>query len=154
MGGCENYTITGRPYAPTDSGTGQWSEAETTFLAILGLIDAGVDHPGDEPSPAKFGGESEAAAYGRAIHSAFDDYLRAMSADDPLWQPGLRSGPLRPDGLYDGDPVELKPNTPSGIRVGVTQLNRYISGFGTEQGYLYTYDAEGNISLHRVLYAP
>lgn len=46
----------------------------------------------------------------------FDDELRKLSEEDPRWQPGLRSGKDRPDGFYDGDPIELKPDTPSGSR--------------------------------------
>ena len=33
--GCSDYTITGKPSAPTNSGTSQWSNAATTFGTIL-----------------------------------------------------------------------------------------------------------------------
>jgi len=97
--------------------------------------------------PGVAGGESDAAAFGRSIHSQFDDQLRELSQSDSRFQPGLRSGTYRPDGFYDGDPIELKPNTPSGLRAGRGQLRRYVGAFGTDQGYLYTYDANGTISL-------
>jgi hypothetical protein len=35
--GCQDYTITGRPYAPTNSGTAQWNNLFQTFGAIFGL---------------------------------------------------------------------------------------------------------------------
>ncbi|MDR6623609.1 RHS repeat-associated protein [Sinomonas atrocyanea] len=102
-------------------------------------------------SEARFGGESRAAATGRAIHNRFDDQLRELSRSDPRWQPGLRSGPHRPDGFFDGDPIELKPNSPSGLSAGRNQLRRYIGAFGAERGYLYTYDENGVISLREEL---
>jgi hypothetical protein len=37
LGGCLDYVITGTPYAPTDSGTTQWSNGATTFATIFGL---------------------------------------------------------------------------------------------------------------------
>lgn len=37
--GCEDYVITGKPYAPTDSGTAQWSNLGTTFGTVFGLAD-------------------------------------------------------------------------------------------------------------------
>jgi hypothetical protein len=52
-----------------------------------------------------------------------------------------------PDGFFDGKPIELKPHTPSGISAGRRQLNRYMDAFKQEEGFLYTYDTSGNISL-------
>jgi hypothetical protein len=36
-----DYTITGQPYAPTNSGTTQWNNLLTTFGAIFGLATPG-----------------------------------------------------------------------------------------------------------------
>lgn len=70
---------------------------------------------------------------------------------DPKWRPGLRSGPNRPDGFYGSVPVELKPNTPSGLSKGRTQLRRYMNAFDSEVGYLYVYDDYGNFTLKETL---
>lgn len=97
----------------------------------------------------KTGGESKAAATGRQIHKLFDEGLEQLSQLDDRWQPGLKSGPHRPDGFFDGKPIELKPHTPSGISAGRSQLNRYMTAFKQEEGHLYTYDTSGNISLYQ-----
>jgi hypothetical protein len=39
--GCQDYTITGRPSAPTNSGNAQWNDLFTTFGAIFGLATPG-----------------------------------------------------------------------------------------------------------------
>jgi hypothetical protein len=93
------------------------------------------------------GGESSAAARGRALHAQFNQDLDA--AGDPF-SPGLSSGPNRPDGFFDGDPKELKPNNPAGVARGLRQLNRYMDAFGSDVGYLYTYDEEGIISGQKI----
>jgi RHS repeat-associated protein len=150
------YTYAGED--PVNSGDPLGMD-ETT----LGSEMAMYGNPGSNPDPdggtdesengtKQIGGETEKTAYGRAIHSEFDQRLQELSNENPRWQASLKSGPNRPDGFYDGDPLELKPGTPSGIKSGITQLNRYIRAFGASQGYLYTYDIDGNISLYRVLY--
>ncbi len=64
-------------------------------------------------APKGGGGESAAAARGRAAHKEFAEQVKAK----PGWQseqriPGTK---LRPDAIDPkGRPVELKPNTPSG----------------------------------------
>ena len=95
----------------------------------------------------KKGGESPAAATGRQIHKLFDEGLDQLSQVDDRWRPGLTTGPHRPDGFFDGKPIELKPHTPSGISAGRTQLKRYMDAFDQDAGLLYTYDTGGNISL-------
>jgi len=158
-------SASGLPAAETRVGA-----SHPAVVHVVGVAEhiAAGQHPGRAPSqlqvvvghcvaaeaggiglsgPGVAGGESDAAAFGRSIHSQFDDQLRELSQSDSRFQPGLRSGTYRPDGFYDGDPIELKPNTPSGLRAGRGQLRRYVGAFGTDQGYLYTYDANGTISL-------
>jgi len=51
----------------------------------------------------------------------------------------LASGDV-PDGFTDnGFPVELKPDTRSGIRAGTRQLRRYMNQMGVDYGELWTY---------------
>jgi hypothetical protein len=49
--GCSDYTITGKPSAPTNSGTTQWGNAATTFGTIFGLAAPGAAAPGDDEVP-------------------------------------------------------------------------------------------------------
>lgn len=88
-------------------------------------------------------GESPAAKKGRERHCEFDDQLGNLNKLDPRFDEGPKSGPNRPDGFFDGDPVELKPDTPSGLRAGLRQIGRYIRAFGTDKGYLVLYDPNG-----------
>ncbi|WP_285632502.1 hypothetical protein [Actinoallomurus iriomotensis] len=45
-----------------------------------------------------------------------------------------------PDGFTDGGfPVELKPDTRSGIKAGTRQLRRYMNEMGVDYGELWTY---------------
>jgi hypothetical protein len=54
--GCSDYTITGKPSAPTNSGTTQWSNAAITFGTIFGLAAPGAAAPGeDDPPDVTFG---------------------------------------------------------------------------------------------------
>jgi hypothetical protein len=57
----------------------------------------GPSSAGETPrlSP-RAGGESPAAANGRAIHTQFDEMLKTVGKDDPAFEPGVRSGPTRP----------------------------------------------------------
>lgn len=97
------------------------------------------------------GGESAAAATGRQMHTEFDQQLRNLSEVDPRFQPGLKSGPNRPDGFFDGQPIELKPDTPSGIRAGQSQLTRYMNAFDSDTGYLVLYGKDGSFRMGQVM---
>ncbi len=78
MIGCQDYTITGRPFAPTNSGTAQWNNLFTTFGAIFGLaaptsaadneILSRLSASGMELDPADAGGQLTRA--GRAYAKA------------------------------------------------------------------------------------
>jgi hypothetical protein len=76
--GCLDYTITGRPSAPTNSGDAQWNDLFTTFGAIFGLAGPGpaaeseilsrLSASGTEIDPADAGGQLTRA--GRAYSKA------------------------------------------------------------------------------------
>jgi len=79
--------------------------------------------------PMLIGGESSTAKYGRKVH---EDFKEAVAAKGGNWVPSPRlvdpttGKVLIPDALSpSGRPVELKPNTPSGIRQGKRQLKKY-----------------------------
>ena len=78
--------------------------------------------------------------------------LTRMGEIDARFEPGLTSGPHRPDGFYDGDPIELKPDSPSGRRSGERQLRRYMEKFDRDKGYLLYYDKQGAIRVGKVMY--
>jgi len=103
------------------------------------------------PMVPKGGGESRVALNGRNIHDTFDKGIREWSQTDSRFEPGLKSGPNRPDAFFEKQPVELKPNSPSGIAAGRAQLTRYKGAFGAQRGYLFTYDENGLISLHSII---
>ena len=89
------------------------------------------------------GGDSAAAARGRAAHDAFDAKVRAKSDQGWVSQPRIvdANGKTHiPDALTpSGRPIEYKPNTPSGIKAGRRQLKRYEQVTG-KKGRLLTYD--------------
>ncbi|MCE9621221.1 MAG: hypothetical protein K8R99_02630 [Actinomycetia bacterium] len=85
------------------------------------------------------------------MHTEFDQQLRNLSEVDPRFQPGLKSGPNRPDGFFDGQPIELKPDTPSGIRAGQSQLTRYMNAFDSDTGYLVLYGKDGSFRMGQVM---
>jgi hypothetical protein len=63
MVGCEDYTITGTPYAPTNSGTTQFNNAAIVFSTIFGLPDdLGLLAAGDESITASEGYEIDEGA--------------------------------------------------------------------------------------------
>jgi len=76
--GCQDYTITGRPNAPTNSGSAQWNNLFQTFGAIFGLaaptsaadgeILSRLSASGTELDPADAGGQLTRA--GRAYAKA------------------------------------------------------------------------------------
>ena len=105
--GCQDYTITGRPYAPTNSGTAQWNNLFQTFGAIFGLaaptsaadgqILSRLSASGRELDPTDAGGQLTRAgrAYAKAsevfgptsggpasINRAGQSALKAILYDD------------------------------------------------------------------------
>ena len=84
-------------------------------------------------------GNSTAAAAGKSIHHGpeWKEHLESLGYD----QPGtIRGSNLRPDGFTDdGFPIELKPDTASGIKAGTRQLRRYMRAMGVDEGQLWTY---------------
>ncbi|WP_308425015.1 RHS repeat-associated core domain-containing protein, partial [Shewanella algicola] len=89
------------------------------------------------------GGESAAAARGRAAHDAFDAIVEAKRDQGWVSKPRIVDANGRvhiPDALTpSGRPIEYKPNTPSGIKAGRRQLKRYEQVTG-KKGRLLTYD--------------
>ncbi len=91
------------------------------------------------------GGESAATIRGRAAHDAFDAKVQAKGEQG--WQSKPRivdaEGNVHiPDALTPSDrPIEYKPRTPSGIKQGRRQLNRYEHVTG-KKGRLLTYEVE------------
>lgn len=85
------------------------------------------------------GGESAAAARGRAAHEAFKEQV----SQKPGWTPNPRlrgkngETPI-PDALDPkGRPVELKPNTTSGCAQGARQIKKYKEATGTNGRIIY-----------------
>jgi hypothetical protein len=70
-----------------------------------------------------------------------------LQIDYPAFGGSVKSGPTRPDGFSNRDPIELEPATPSGSSAGIRQLRRCMSACGSSQGYLYGYDVNGMIIL-------
>jgi hypothetical protein len=84
------------------------------------------------------GGHSPAAATGQAVHN---DPALTAAMDAIGFRRGPTTGAQRPDFLArHNDPIELKPNSPSGLSQGRTQLSGYLRGgsFG-RQGELWAY---------------
>jgi hypothetical protein len=52
-----------------------------------------------------------------------------------------------PDGFLDGNPIELKPNTTSGIAAGQSQLQGYMKAIGSDYGFLYLYNTDGTYNV-------
>ncbi|WP_460708005.1 polymorphic toxin-type HINT domain-containing protein [Myceligenerans halotolerans] len=83
-------------------------------------------------------GNSAAASAGTKIHNGpeWAEHLDSLS-----YKPGAKiSEGNVPDGFTDGGfPVELKPQTKSGIKAGTRQLRRYMREMGVDYGELWTY---------------
>jgi RHS repeat-associated protein len=83
-------------------------------------------------------GNSAAASHGTRVHNGPEWREHLDSLDYQYGRP-LASGDV-PDGFTDsGFPVELKPDTRSGIRAGTRQLRRYMNQMGVDYGELWTY---------------
>ena len=65
--GCSDYVITGRPSAPTNSGTSQWSNAFVTFSTIFSFGADGLGGLGSDLTD-NAGSESYRIAAGNAGH--------------------------------------------------------------------------------------
>jgi hypothetical protein len=83
-------------------------------------------------------GNSAAAARGTRVHNGpeWGEHLDSLG-----YSRGHQISPGNiPDGFTaDGFPVELKPNTASGIKAGTRQLRRYMNQMGVDYGELWTY---------------
>jgi RHS repeat-associated protein len=71
------------------------------------------------------GGETGATKAGRTQH---EEYYKAKGAEGYTTNKQIPGSRLRPDAIDPGKGIirELKPNTPSGIRAGTSQLGRYL----------------------------
>jgi RHS repeat-associated protein len=133
-------------------------EEVTLSRVVAGATETGEAAGGSEvaadlstAATAARGGESVAAANGRNMHELFNRLLKQLNKEDSSFEPAATTGANRPDGFFNGNPIELKPNTPTGISAGLRQLRRYVTAFGKSEGYLYVYDAKGNITLLSVV---
>ncbi|MET8088465.1 RHS repeat-associated core domain-containing protein [Micromonospora sp. NPDC005237] len=83
-------------------------------------------------------GNSTAASQGTKVHNA-PEWRENLDSVDYQRGRRLASGDV-PDGFTDnGFPVELKPDSKSGIRAGTRQLRRYMNQMGVDYGELWTY---------------
>ncbi len=97
-------------------------------------------------------GNSPAAQLGTRTHNdpAITDAFDAMG-----YRRGPGYGKNQPDfETPNGDPVELKPHTRSGVRKGTRQLRRYLRSSGSSYGELWTYAYQGNLLILRKVAVP
>jgi hypothetical protein len=89
------------------------------------------------------GGNSDAASRGQAVHSG-QDWKAAREKNNFL--PGRQYGDRIPDAIGTTNgidfPVELKPDTRSGIRAGQRGLRAEMEAMGAEYGELWTYSVD------------
>lgn len=87
------------------------------------------------------GGESPAAARGRQVHEEFK-----QKAHEKGWQTSYQKKlidpktgrEVRPDAVTPkGNPIELKPNTPSGRAAGKHQIKKYEAATGKKGRVIY-----------------
>jgi hypothetical protein len=93
------------------------------------------------------GGENAAAVRGRAAHQEFAEKVRAKAEDGWQSEPRLTDPAtgktVIPDAITPGgNPIELKPNTPSGHAAGKRQLGQYERITG-KKGRVVYYDPKG-----------
>ncbi|MDI1437654.1 hypothetical protein [Polyangium sorediatum] len=92
---------------------------------------AGNGSAADPPPQAKpkRGGENPAAARGREVHKEFTKKVEAKQGEGWVPEPIVRTTDgriLKPDALTPrGNPIELKPNTPTGKAAGKHQMKKY-----------------------------
>jgi RHS repeat-associated protein len=91
-----------------------WAEHSDEVVMVLSMGKGG-----------KTGGESPSAAYGRQAHK---NYENTLGGDGYVFNRALPSG-QRPDavGAQHNIVRELKPDSPSGIRAGLKQLEQYVA---------------------------
>jgi RHS repeat-associated protein len=88
-------------------------------------------------------GNTLAAGQGTAIHNG-PEWVEHLDSLDYGHSAYIKSG-ARPDGFtVDGYPVELKPDTKSGIKAGTRQLRRYLGDMKTQYGELWVYNVDGS----------
>jgi RHS repeat-associated protein len=131
-----------------------------TYLAVRGQLSSLIDSKGDPDRLKRFlaeaglpavtvavggpgssnlqPGNNAAAARGTAVHNGAEwrEHLKSLG-----YSPGkkIAQGAI-PDAFnQDDDPVELKPDTRSGIRRGTRQLRRYMEVGGYADGELWVY---------------
>jgi hypothetical protein len=85
---------------------------------------------GAQPVPKARGGENAAAARGRQAHEEFKKKVRAKEdkgwRTNPVYEDRATGKKLIPDARTpNGNPIELKPNTPSGRAAGKRQMKKY-----------------------------
>ncbi|TKC99260.1 hypothetical protein E8A74_38210, partial [Polyangium fumosum] len=97
----------------------------------------------DTPPPAKpkRGGETPATKRGREVHKEFKKKVEEKEAKG--WRAEKRI--MGPDGKYvvpdaltpKRNPIELKPNTPTGIEAGKRQIKKYEAATGKKGRVIY-----------------
>ncbi|MDC0740009.1 hypothetical protein [Polyangium mundeleinium] len=96
----------------------------------------------DPPPQAKpkRGGENPAAARGRQVHKEFTEKVEAKKGEGWDPRPSIKKDgkELRPDALTpNGNPIELKPNTPTGKEAGKRQMKKYEEAFRKKGRVIY-----------------
>ncbi|HEY8374685.1 MAG TPA: polymorphic toxin-type HINT domain-containing protein [Pseudonocardiaceae bacterium] len=108
-----------------------------TYYVLAGATPVLVHNSGGCPTNLQ-SGNSAAASRGTRVHNGpeWGEHLDSLG-----YSRGHQISPGNiPDGFTaDGFPVELKPNTKSGIKAGTRQLRRYMNEMGVDYGELWTY---------------
>ncbi|TKD12741.1 hypothetical protein [Polyangium fumosum] len=96
----------------------------------------------DTPPPAKpkRGGETPATKRGREVHEEFKKKVKEKEGEG--WNPNPRikkdGKELRPDALTPNEnPIELKPNTPTGREAGKRQMKKYEDAYQKKGRVIY-----------------
>ncbi|MYU04264.1 type IV secretion protein Rhs [Streptomyces sp. SID8366] len=109
-----------------------------TYYVLAGSTPVLVHNSGGTCPANLKSGNSAAAARGTRVHNGTEwgEHLDSLG-----YSRGHQISPGNiPDGFTaDGFPVELKPNTKSGIKAGTRQLRRYMNEMGVDYGELWTY---------------
>jgi len=91
-----------------------------------------------EAGTATRGGESAAAAEGRAAHRTLAERVKAKGWQSEPTMRGADGKIYRPDVVTpQGHILELKPNTPSGRAAGARQIRRYQEQLGMRGRVIY-----------------
>jgi hypothetical protein len=90
------------------------------------------------------GGDSPAAARGRQVHEEFKEKVKAKEdkgwRPNPVYEDPATGKKLIPDARTpNGNPIELKPNTPSGRAAGKRQMKKYEAA-AKKKGRVLYYD--------------